>query len=416
MSGPSTPSPTPPDVVPLSGEWCAHHFDHRSHELGQHLHETMARMRAQCPVAHSDAHGGFWVVTRYEDVLGAAQDWRTFSSAAGVAVPSTQMVLPAIPEHLDPPLQRVFKRLINAYFTPAVVSEYEAPTRRIVTRLIDAFVEAGECEFMEAFARPLPGLAFFELVLNAPPEEVADVNALASGATNPSNPDVRACWEGLIAWIEAFVERRRAGSPKGDVVDAVLNAEIEGRPITHEEILGTIQLLILGGLDTTAGALGQFVMRFAVEPAIPGLLRRRPELLADAVEELLRLEGPFVGIGRTTTCATEIDGHAIGQGEKVIIYFTSANRDEAEFPHPDEFDLDRERNRHLTFGAGPHRCAGSNLARLNLRISVSEIVRRLPDLALGVPAEEIQFHSVFNRAPLAVPITFRPGAREGAAG
>ena len=404
---------TAPDITPLSDEWCAHHFDHRSHELAQHLHPTLTRMRAQCPVAHSDAHGGFWVVTRYEDVLHAAQDWRTFSSAAGIAVPSTQMVLPAIPEHLDPPLHTVFKRLIAAYFTPAVVAGYEVPTRRLVNRLIDAFVEDGHCEFMAAFARPFPGLAFFELVLNAPPEEVADVNALASGATNPFNPDVRACWEGLIAWIEGFLARRRAGAPKGDVVDAVLNAEIEGRPITHDQVLGTIQLLILGGLDTTAGALGQFVMRFAAEPAIPSLLRASPERLPGVVEELLRLEGPFVGIGRTTTCDTEIAGHAVKEGEKVIIYYTSANRDESEFSHPDEFDLGRARNRHLAFGAGPHRCAGSNLARLNLRIAVDEIVRRLPDIELGVPAEEVEFHSVFNRAPLAVPIRFRPGPRVG---
>ena len=127
----------------LSAEWCEHSFDHISPELAQNLHETLATMRADHPVAYSEEHGGFWVVTRYEDVLRVAQDWRTFSSARGVSVPETKMVVKAIPEHLDPPLHREYKRLINAWFTPAVVAEYEVPTRAVVTRLLDEFVESG---------------------------------------------------------------------------------------------------------------------------------------------------------------------------------------------------------------------------------------------------------------------------------
>src|SRR4029453_1327440 len=172
----------------LSAEWCAHRFDHTSPELAQNLHETLATMRAEHPVAWSEEHGGFWVVTRYEDVLRVAQDWRTFSSAQGVSVPGTKMVVRAIPEHLDPPLHREFKRLINAWFTPAVVSGYEEPTRALVTRLIDGFVEAGTCDFLTDFARPFPGLALFDLVLNAPPEEVAAINDKATSASVPNNP------------------------------------------------------------------------------------------------------------------------------------------------------------------------------------------------------------------------------------
>lgn len=391
---------------PLSDEWCARHFDHISPELALHLHETLATMRADHPVTRSEEHGGFWVVTRYEDVLKVAQDWRTFSSARGVSVPDTKMVVKAIPEHLDPPLHREYKRLINAWFTPAAVAPYEEPTRALVNHLIDGFVEAGECDFMADFARPFPGLAFFDLVLNAPSDRLAEINEMATSASVPTNPDRGKAWQGMYAWISEFIETRRREGPRGDVVDAVIAAEIEGKPITDEDIIGVIQLLILGGLDTTAGALGQIMIRFCHEPEIPALLRSEPERIHDAVEELLRLEPPFIAIARTATTDVEIDGHHIKEGDKVLIYWASANRDEAEFRCPAHFDLERSSNRHLAFGVGPHRCAGSNLARLNLRVALEEVVRRLDEIRLPDGAEPIHFHSVLNRAPLTVPITF----------
>jgi cytochrome P450 len=408
-SGPATG--TTGTTGTIDDDWCAHRFDHLSPELAQALHETLGRMREDHPVARSEAHGGFWVVTRYEDVLRVAQDWQTFSSAQGVSVPGTKMVVKAIPEHLDPPEHRIYKRLINAWFTPNAIAPYEQPTRDLVTRLIDGFVESGSCDFMEEFARPFPGLAFFELVLNAPSDQVMEINAMATAASVPTNPNVRESWQGMYNWIADFVAARRRQPARDDVVDAVLAADIDGRPITEEEIIGVIQLLILGGLETTAGALGQFVIRFSREPSIPALLRRDPSLIPDAVEELLRLEPPFIAIARTATCDTSIGGQAIAAGDKVLIYWAAANRDPSEFGCPADFDPHRATNRHLAFGAGPHRCAGSNLARLNLRIALEEIVTRLDDLRLQDGVEPLPFHSALNRAPLTVPITFTPGAR-----
>ena len=393
-------------VGPLSDEWCAGHFDHVATELAQNLHETLAHMRAHHPVARSEEHGGFWVVSRYEDVLRVAQDWQTFSSAHGVSVPGNENVVKAIPEHLDPPLHREYKRLINAYFTPAAVAPYERPTRELIGRLIDGFIEAGRCDFMADFARPFPGLAFFELVLNAPSDRVAELNDMATAVSEPDNPRRREAGQGLYSWIKDFLDTRRRQPPRGDVVDAVLAAEIEGRPITEDDAIAVVLLLILGGLETTAGALGQFVLRFCREPEIPTLLRRHPERIPEAVEELLRLEPPFIAIARTAMADTEIGGRQIRKGDKVLIYWASANRDETEFECPAAFDLDRPSNRHLAFGAGPHRCAGSNLARLNLRVALEEVTRRLDDFRLQPGAGPIPFHSVLNRAPLTVPITF----------
>jgi cytochrome P450 len=320
------------------------------------------------------------------------------------------MVVSAIPEHIDPPLHREYKRLINAHLTPAVVAAYEKPTRELVTRMIDGFIDRGECEFMTEFARPFPGAAFFDFVLHAPPDEVGYINDLSTRASVPTNPDARGCWEAMNKWIVDFVDKRRQQAPRGDIVDGVLNGTIEGRPITEQEIIGVITLLILGGLDTTSGALGHFMIRFCREPSIPALLRERPELIPAAVEELLRLEGPFIAIARTATTDIEIDGHLVSEGEKVLIYWASANRDEAEFPDAERFDLERASNRHITFGAGPHRCAGSNLARLNLQVALEEITRRMTDFRLLVPEGDLPFHSALNRSPLSVPIGFRGAA------
>jgi len=350
------------------------------------------------------------VLTRYEDVLRVAQDWQAFSSELGITVPAPATQMKIYPVTADPPLQREFKRLVNVHFTPAKVGPWEEPTRALVNELIDGFIERGECDFMTEFARPLPGLAFFQLALHAPVEELAQVNEWATLASLTHHSESRDALLKLAGWIARFVTQRRADGPRGDVVDAIMNAQIEGRPITPQEVIGTIHLLILGGLETTAGVLGAAMMRFCEHPEIPALLRERPQLIPQAVEELLRLDGSFVCIGRTARHDAGIGGHPVREGERVIMYWASANRDEAEFPDPDTFDPERERNRHIAFGAGPHRCIGSNLARMNLRVAIGELVRRLADIRLQ-PRADIGFHSTFNRAPLTVPITFTPGQR-----
>ncbi len=404
---------TPPAADLITDEWCVHHFDHLSPELAATLPDTLARMRSLCPVTHSENYGGFWVVTEYEDVLRVAQDWETFSSAHGLTVPPSPIAVRNIPVEVDPPLHRIYKRLINSYFTPAAVAPWEPATRALVTHLIDDFIELGRCEFMDSFARPFPARAFFELALDAPRESVEKVAYLASKSSTPNDPEAAECWLGLSNWIAEFLEMRRRQPARGDVIDGVLNAEIEGRPITQDEIVGTVQLLILGGLETTASALGMMMERFCRHPEIPALLRHQPELLPSAVEELLRLDTPFIAITRTATRDVKLGGHQIKEGDKVIIYWASANRDDTEFADPDGFDPGRTSNRHMAFGAGPHRCAGSNLARMNLRVALDELLGRLDALELQ-EGTEIHYHSTFTRAPLALPITFTPASHRGA--
>lgn len=394
---------------PLSDEWCTHHFDHLSDELAQAMPATMARMRSLCPVARSDAHDGFWVVSGYEEALRVAQDWQTYSSAHGLSITKSPMVVRNLPVEADPPEQRVFKRLVSPYFTPAAVARWEKPTRDLVTRLIDAFIDDGACEFMDAFARPLPSRAFFEFAINAPARDLDRVAYLASASGNPTVPNARECWLGLYEWLKGFIAVRREQPPRGDVVDAVIAAQIDGRPITEDEIIGAVQLLILGGLETTAGALGLMLLKFCADPGIPARLRADPRLIPDAIGELLRLDSSFVSVGRTAVRDAELAGHHVKAGDKVLIHWASANRDAAEFPEPDAFHLDRETNRHLGFGVGPHRCLGSNLAKMNMRIALEELLARLDDIRLADGAA-IRYQAGLTHSPLSVPITFRSAA------
>jgi cytochrome P450 len=391
-------------------QWWQDHFDPHEPELAHRLYETLGEMRDQCPVAHSDRYDGFWVATKYEDIVGIAQDWETFSSAHGVIVPSAPIAIRNLPEEVDPPIQRIYKKLITPYFTPKVVAEFEKPTRELVNRLIDEFIESGSCEIMNDFARPYPSQGFFELVIGAPPQDIERVAGMAAKSSKPSDPGAAEAWLGLSAWIREFIDTRRSQPPRGDIVDAVVRATIDGRPITKDEMIGVIQIVILGGLETTASALGLWFHRFCLDPEIPQQLRQHPDLIPRAVEELLRIDSPFISIARTAVKDGAIGGQEIHNGDKVVMFWASANRDADEFPNPDEFDITRERNRHIAFGVGPHRCAGSNLARMNLRIGLEESLRRLHDIKLQ-DGFDVSLHSTSTRSPVSLPITFTPGPR-----
>src|SRR5258707_7489774 len=180
---------------------------------------------------------------------------------------------------------------------------------------------------MEAFARPLPSLAFFDLAIHAPAEDLERVAHLASRSSTPNATDARECWLGLYGWIKEFIAQRRGKPPRGDVVDAVLNASVDGRPLTEDEIIGTVQLLILGGLETTAGALGLMLVRFCHRPEIPALLRSKPELIPSAVQELLRLDPSFVSVRRTALRDNQLGRHPIQKGGQVAGHLGSGQPD-----------------------------------------------------------------------------------------
>ncbi len=280
----------------LSAAWCAEHFDHLEPLVGRNLQDTLATLRAGGGLTHSDQHGGFWVATGYEEVLAIAQDWESFSSEHGITVPSGQTSVPAIPEQLDPPRHREFKRLINAHFTPLVVLEREADTRALVTELIDDVIDAGECDFMTAVAKPLPSRVFVEMVLHAPAGETKEITRLANVASTPTTQEGREARGAMLRWINDFVDRRREQEPLDDVVDAVIAAEVEGRPSR-----GALRRL-REGVDLEDGRtaparvslLGDHLLRLVIHEGRNRQVRRMCEAVGHPVTRLVRTRiGPL---------------------------------------------------------------------------------------------------------------------------
>ena len=282
-----------------------------------------------------------------------------------------------------------------------------------MTGLIDSFIETGKCDFIAQFAFPLPALSLFGMVLNAPPDELDYVGYLASKAHLPEDPDGPECWKALSEWVRTFVESRRHQPPVGDVVDAVMGGEVEGRAVTNDEVIGTIQNLILGGLETTASALGMTMIRLCEHPEIPEVLKRDPtqdppRLSRNSSDWMVRSSPSLAPQSKRPSW----EGQGSSRETRSWCTSRAANRDTSEFPDPETFDPNRQ-NRHLAFGAGPHRCVGSNLARMNMRIALEEIVARLDDLSIQ-EGTELHFHATSTRAPREVPICFTPGRRLGA--
>lgn len=400
-------------------DWYVEHFDHLSPKIRERFDETLGEMRERCPVAHSDVHGGFWVATTYDEVLQIVQNWETFSSAHGLTIPHTGSSVPLLPMELDPPLHRAFRKVINLYLSPAAVAPYEEPTRRIVTELIDGFVEDGQCDFVEEFAEKLPRVSFFQLVMHAPTADIPRLSELTTIADGlPDHPRFAEAWVEIRQWIQDFVADRRARRQAGrgaddDIIEAVIHMDIDGRPINDDEILGTIQVLLFGGFGTTAAALGNAMYRFTQNPGLPATLRDRPELIPNAIEELLRLDSPVVCLGRGVTRDVELGGQTLAAGDRVLFHLASADRDASQFERPEDIDIERQANRHLAFGGGPHRCAGSNLARMNLRVSFDELTARLDDIRLQDPTQAVPYRTVFTRGPSELQIAFTPGAKVG---
>ena len=384
-------------------------FDPLDPELGSRLWEVLAEMREHCPVAHSDRHGGFWVLTRYADVYRALQDWRTFSSASGVVIPQhgTDHLLP--PLETDPPEQREWRKIYNPHFSPGRVARYGEGIRAIATEYLDRFTGRGHCDLVAEFAVPFPAHAFLELVLGVPPEEIPSVQPLCVViSSSGEGPELESAFDSLAAWVSEFLDRRQQSPRPDDVVSALLDARIGGHPISHKQLVRAVMLLILGGLDTTTYAIGNIGRHLAEQPELADWLRHHPESIEAAVEEFLRFEAPSAYLARSTTRDVVVDGQLIPKGDTVALYWISANRDPARFDDPDHIDFDRQGNRHLSFGLGMHFCTGANLARLELKIVLEELLLRLPGMRLADGAE-ISYKCVHTtRGPLSLPVVFEP--------
>ncbi|MGZ6896372.1 MAG: cytochrome P450 [Acidimicrobiia bacterium] len=347
------------------------------------------------------------LITRHEDVMWALRNPDVFSSNMDAI--DIGNVRPLIPLQIDPPDHVKFRRLLDPLFAPREVEKLSDAVRSLVGDLIDAFVERGSCEFNAELAIPLPCTVFLRL-MGLPLEDLDLFLRFKDGIIRPDATDpegrraqARATGQGIYAYFEQVIAQRRE-QPEDDLLSGFLAAEIDGERLTTEDILDISYLFLLAGLDTVTASLGCAVSYLASHPDRQQALRDDPSLIPAAVEELLRWETPVPGVPRVTTRDVEIAGTTIPAGQSVTCLLATANTDPAEFPNPEAVDFERAANRHLAFGGGVHRCLGSHLARLEMRVALEELHRRVP--AYSIAPGETPIYSMGIRAVEHLPLVW----------
>lgn len=330
------------------------------------------------------------ILSRYEDVLWALRHPEIFSSEMDMQV-MLGTERPMIPQQIDPPAQVRYRKILDGQFSRARMEALEPAIRRHANALIDTFIDAGQCEFDRAFAIPLPCQAFLSL-MGLPQDELNLFLEFKNGIIRPpiENPlDLQAAAEyrtktgkRIYAYFERMIDERTA-RPCEDIITYLTRVELDGRKLTRHEILDICYLLLLGGLDTVTATLGCSIAYLAGNPGQRARLVRDPAIIPNAIEELLRWETPVMLVPRVVKQDVTVGDVQIPAGQLVNLLVGAANIDESEFPDATRVDFDRERNRHVAFGAGPHRCLGSHLARMELRAALEEWHRRIPDYAIA---------------------------------
>jgi len=371
-------------------------------ELQDDPYPVIDRLRAECPVARSEAMGGFWVVTRYQDCRFVLQDPALFSSVQNI-VPHTQMTAlgPDIPTQIDPPDHGKYRQILNPLLSPRVVAAVEPRMRALATELIDGILAAGRCDFLADFAVPFPSLIFVPLM--GLPESDLDTflgwknkilhttdAALRAEVFNTVNAELQAYFTAV------FQERRGRTDPGDDVIGRLVQARFDGdRLLTLEEFVGMACLLWGAGLDTVTAQLSLAIHHLAAHRDLRDELAADLALIPTAVEELMRFDS-LVNDCRKATADVQIGGQTIKAGDMVMVMYGAAGRDPEQFPDPYRIDFRRYPNRHFGFGGGIHRCAGSHLARVELRVAMEEIHTRMPRYALD-PGRPVQRHFGYVR-------------------
>lgn len=353
-------------------------FDFFDEEDSARVYEILGDAQRHCPVLHTSADGGYYVITRYADIQTVLSDPRTYSSrkptlrgTGGVRVP---------PIDADLPAHRDFRQILNPFFHPRCLARYEAEIRRLAATRIEGFAAAGSCEFLGDFASPFVADVLATVIFNEDDEDLfrqtGEVNHELS--TNPN----AVAFQRFAELIGGFIDRRVAsGVQKDDVVTAIITGTVEGRPLTREEQVGVVQLLFSGGLDTTKVAMSNILLHLIRDPALEDVLRS-PDWVSTHLDEFLRYESPVSGLPRVVTTETALNGQQFRAGDTLLIHYAVANRDPARFGNPGELDFEHNRAASAAFGLGIHRCLGIHLARLQLRLVFDELFRRLTNFRL----------------------------------
>jgi cytochrome P450 len=365
-------------------------------------------LRASCPVASTTRRGKAWLPTRYADVTAIAHDTTTFSSSnvAVVAVIETeeedQLPYGLPPITSDPPLHTWTRRLLLPWFSHARVEEYEALTTMVCSSLIDGFIDTGRADAAIDYAQQIPVRVIAHIL--GVPEEMSDaftgwVRDSLEFADDPERRRRGNYGIGEFLWNKL---QERKLEPGDDLLSGLLTARVDGEAVEDSIVLGMAMLTMIAGIDTTWSAIGASLWHLATHDEDRQRLVDDPDLMVTAVEELLRAYSP-VTMAREVTTDTKVAGCPVQAGDKMLMSFPAANRDPEVFDRADEVVLERASNRHVAFGSGIHRCAGSNLARMELRVALEQWLARIPSFHV-VKGEPVTWAGGQVRGPRSIPV------------
>ena len=396
--------------TPPVSRW-ATDFDVLDPEYVENPFEIWDELRQSCPIAHTNKRGSNWLPTRYADVTAIAHDIEHFSSLEVAVIPfegeePEEPVLPygLPPISADPPLHTWTRRLLLPWFSHHRVEGYEELTRSLCRSLIDGFIGEGRADAAAGYAQQIP-VRVIAHVLGVPGDLsdtftgwVRDVLEFAEDDERRRNG-----MEGLINFFLPEMERRRT-NPGPDLLSELLQTEVDGQPLDESLILGAAALVLIAGVDTTWSAIGSSLWHLATHPEDCKRLVNEPEIWPLAIEELLRAFSP-VTMARIVTTDVEFAGCPMNAGDRVLMNFPAANRDPEAYDDPGTVILDREHNRHVAFGSGIHRCAGSNLARMELRVALEEWLGAIPEFH-PADGEQVTWAGGQVRGPRKLPVVF----------
>jgi hypothetical protein len=372
-------------------DW-ANDFDHADPAYNERAHEIWAEFQASgCPVAHSERYGGLWAPFSHEMVHEIAYDTDHFSSQGVVVNTGRPMIPPPIgpapPITSDPPFHHIARRLLLPPFSPKVIAAWEPEVRLLCNQLLDRMgdIAPGESVVDAAiqYAQHIP-VNVIARMLGFPLADEDLFREFVHDVLERINEPVEermVYMQRLDDYLNTQIEDHRQ-NPRDDLTSYLMNVEIEGNKLSHEHVRGSIVLLLIAGIDTTWSAIGSSLWHLATNPADLERLVDDPEVMIFALEEFLRAYAP-VTMARLVREDHDFHGCPMKANDWVLLPFPAANRDPAEFDRATEFVIDRQENRHGAFGLGIHRCLGSNLARLELKVAIEEFVRRFPAFELG---------------------------------
>jgi cytochrome P450 len=401
-------------------------FDHHSAVYAANPDEHHAAQREECPVAWSEHYGGFWALSRYSDVREVSTCPERFSSRhdvpndgvafTGITIPE-QSPFPMPPVESDAPHHREYRKILNPAFSPEAVDKLRPVIQQIVDWCIDQHVESGAIDFVDHLGSPVPAMVTMYLMGIELDEWESWAEPLhhfvAVARDDPARADVDEKTMALIPRILDNVARRRQ-QPTGGVINALIDGRIGGCALDDVEIASTVFVLLGAGVDTTTALLSGVFHHLDGDRSLRTAILDRPDGIQTSCEEFLRYLSPNPTEARTVVTDTHIGNTPVAAGERILVNWYAANHDPSAFSDPDTVDITRKPNRHVAFGMGVHRCVGSHLARAIYQITISTVLRRLPDYRLDhaeiVPYADRSMVNGFVR----MPGVFTPGPRIGA--